>query len=299
MIESLNRDQGIPGRLRFERGPGELVSAVLDHAESHCRVALHGAQVLSWVPSGGEEVLFLSRSAHLDGRRSIRGGIPICWPWFGDRKDREGTPQHGFARTTTFEVVESFENEDSVGIELGFENHDRPRADWPHPVSLRARVWVGRDLEIELETRNPGSAPFTLGAALHSYFRVGDAERLSIGGLAGTDYLDKVRDFARTTPHGPPQIRGEIDRVYLDTTSSCQLDDPVLGRRIEVGKTGSRTTVLWNPGPEKAAAMEDFDDAGFREMVCVEAVNAFEDCREIAPGESHVLSTRLSVSALR
>ncbi len=298
MIETLNRDHGLPGRLHFETGPGDLVCVVLEHPASRCRVALHGGQVLSWVPAGGEEVLFLSQTSHLDGVRSIRGGVPICWPWFGNRPDAPDSPQHGFARTSSFRVGEAFENAAGVGIELEFDGANPTREDWPHPFSLRVRVSVGAELEIALETRNTGDRPFTIGAALHTYFRVGDAERLALRGLAGGEYLDKVRDFARDTQHEEPVIRGEVDRVYLDTEASCQLEDAVLGRRIDIAKAGSRTTVLWNPGPEQAAAMADFDDEGYREMVCVEAVNAFDDQRIVAPGGRHTLSTRLSVSPL-
>ncbi len=298
MIEALDRDHGLSERLRFEAGPGDLVCARLEHPGGVCRVALHGGQVLSWIPTDAEEVLFLSDSSHLDGVRAIRGGIPICWPWFGDRRGAPEAPQHGFARTSRFEVRRSFEDDRGVGLELELDPVAQHREFWPHPFSLRIRVIAGTDLHVELETENTGSEAFTMGAALHTYFRVGDAERIAIDGLAGNDYLDKVRDFARDRQHEPPRIRGEVDRVYLDTSATCAISDPVLGRRIDVAKEGSLTTVLWNPGPEKAKSMTDFDNDGYREMVCIEAVNAFDDQRTLAPGERHELSSRFRVTPL-
>lgn len=297
-IDALNREHGRDGRIRFERAPGRLACAVLEHPTSRCRIALHGATVLSFVPTGGDELFWLSESACLDGTRAIRGGVPICWPWFGQREEPHAGPLHGFASVCAFEVTRSFESPAGVGLELRLARAPETRAVWPHDCELTLRVVSGLSLEIELETRNTGGEEIVIGAALHSYFRVGAADRLGICGLAGHAYLDKVRDFARDIQRDEPAIEGEIDRVYLESETPCSLEDPALGRRIEIHKRGSRTSVLWNPGAEKAAAMPDFDDQGFREMVCLEAANAFDDQRRLAPGERHVLAQRLAVSPL-
>ncbi|MCP5039416.1 MAG: D-hexose-6-phosphate mutarotase [bacterium] len=295
MIDRLNQSHAIDERLRFREGPGELISAQIETAASTGTIALHGAQVLSWTPAGHEDLLWLSGSSPLRADKAIRGGIPICWPWFGNHESDASKPAHGFARTSAFQVRRSFETADGCGLELALTDSATSRALWPHAFELRVCVEMGTALRVDLEMHNTSDETVCCGAALHSYFRVGDVERIAIEGLSGLEYLDKVEDFARKQQHQAPRIRGETDRVYLAADTPCTVDDPTLDRRLHVDKRGSRTTVLWNPGLQKARSMADFEDAGWRDMVCVEAANAFDDCRELAPGAHHVLGTQIRV----
>lgn len=299
VIDELNARYGIGDRLRFHSGPGGLATARFETADSIGEITLHGGQVICWTPRGHEPVLWLSETSQFRSDRSIRGGIPICWPWFGEHESDPRKPAHGFVRKSSFSVERTFETANGhCGIELGLTESAGSRAHWPHDFSLSLRVEMGTCLDLQLTMHNTSAIPATYGAALHTYLRVGNAEQVTIDGLADCDYLDKVEGFARKRQIDSPQITGEIDRVYLDHDATCRVRDPVLRRVLNVAKTGSRTTVLWNPGPEKARAMPDFDDEGHVEMLCVESVNAFEDRVTLPPGSRHTLGTHISVEPI-
>jgi D-hexose-6-phosphate mutarotase len=175
---------------------------------------------------------------------------------------------------------------------------DATRAQWPHATEALNIVTVGRTLELELVTRNTGSAAVTLGDAFHTYFEVGDIRRCTIHGLGNCPYLDKVDGGKQKQQTGPVIIDGEVDRIYLDSTADVLIDDPGLNRRIRVSKRGSRSTVVWNPGIEKAAKMGDFGDNGHLNMVCVESTNAADDVVQLPAGGEHRLWVRYSVEPL-
>lgn len=296
MVQELNDQFGIDGRVHFREGPGGLACVRLQSGLSVGDVTLHGGQVIRWAPTGEEPVLWLSERSHFHPDRSIRGGIPICWPWFGDHATAPDMPAHGFARTSPFSVVRSFEAPDGgSGVELRLTDSEASRALWPGAFELRLVVTMGTALDVELTMHNRSEAPATYGAALHTYLQVGAVSEVTVHGLSKTDYLDKVDGFARKREVATPVIDGETDRVFVDTAADCVVDDPVLDRRLRVSKRGSRTTVLWNPGATKARAMADFDDEGFHSMLCIESANAFDDQVELAPGESHALATAINV----
>ena len=296
MIEKLNDEFALGDRLRFFAGRGGLTTVRFSTGGSSGEVTLHGAQVTAWAPEGEQPVLWLSESSHFHPEKSIRGGIPICWPWFGDHETDPAQPVHGFARTSRFEVERTYELEDhGCGLELGLSHSPASHSNWPGEFKLSLVVEMGATLDVRLTMKNQSNVATTYGSALHTYLNVGDVEQVTLEGLAGTDFLDKVAAFARKHESGIPKIRGEMDRVFLDTERDCVLDDPVLGRRLRVTKQGSRTTVVWNPGPEKAEAMQDFDDQGFRKMLCVESPNAFDDRVTLEPGQQHTIGTRIGV----
>jgi glucose-6-phosphate 1-epimerase len=299
LIDHLNAQYGIGKQLEFRRGPGGLAVVHIETAGSIGEITLHGGQVISWIPTGHEPVLWLSDSSHFDIGQSIRGGIPICWPWFGDHEKDPNLPAHGFARKSEFRVERSFELADGgCGIELGLKQSASSKHQWPHDFSLSLRIAMGASLDVGLTMHNTSSLSATYGAALHTYLRVGSAEQVTIEGLEGSDYLDKVQGFAREYQVSAPEIRGEVDRVYLDSEATCQVRDPLLKRIVRVAKSGSRTTVLWNPGATKARAMADFDDEGYRNMLCLESVNALEDRVTLTPGSRHTLGTQIDVKRI-
>jgi D-hexose-6-phosphate mutarotase len=184
---------------------------------------------------------------------------------------------------------------DTTRLRLSLSDSATTRELWPHAFQLDLVVTVGPRLEVELIAHNPGDQPYVCGGALHTYFGVGDVTRIAIQGLDGCDYLDKVESFQRKTQQGPITISGETDRIYLDTTSACTIDDPSLKRRVQITKAGSRTTVVWNPWSEKARQLADFGDEEYRDMVCVETANADQDVVTVAPGGEHRLSAVIGV----
>ncbi|MDR0480545.1 MAG: D-hexose-6-phosphate mutarotase, partial [Gallionellaceae bacterium] len=256
--------------------------------------------VMTFQPAGEAPVIWLSPAAKLVAGKSIRGGVPICWPWFGAHASDSKFPAHGFARTVLWRVVEAKALHDG-GTRIIFElpQSSMPSAQWSHACRVRSAVTVNRALGVELLTENIGDTAFEIGEALHTYFSVSNAEHIRIAGLEGVSYLDKADDWQRKTQEGEVAIAGEVDRLYLNTESECVIDDPGLGRGIRIAKRNSRSTVVWNPGAEKAAKMGDFGSAeGHLGMVCVESANADENVVRVAPGASHALSVIYSVEKL-
>jgi len=300
-LDALNKQHALSGgRLVFGPGPGGLTVAVVNNSHARAIVALQGAHVMTWTPHGQQPVIWLSRAAKFIPGKSIRGGVPICWPWFGPHASEPKLPGHGFARTVPWEVIATGSlRDDRTTLALRLVETDATRAQWPHATPVEAHITIGATLEIELITRNSGSAPVTIGDALHTYFEVSDIRQARIHGLGGCPYLDKVDGGKRKQQEGPVSIDREVDRIYLASTADCMIEDPRWQRRIRVSKRGSRSTVVWNPWTEKAAKMGDFGPGGFLHMLCVESANAADDVVTIAPGGEHRLWVHYSVEPIR
>ncbi len=299
-IDALNEDYAIADHVSFCAGPGGLPTARIWNEAAACDVCLLGAHALSFRPTGERSVLFLSRASRFEVGAAIRGGVPVCWPWFGRHETDPDKPLHGLARTRLWEVIEtSAEGEDVTELRLALRDDEETRREWPHAFELELAVRVSAQLRIELLTRNPGAEPFTITEALHHYFRVSDASQICIRGLEGTPYFDKADAAPDPKPQdGPVIIAAETDRVYNGTEADLHIDDPGWGRRIRIHKEGSRSTVVWNPWVDKSKAMPDFGDDEYPRMVCVETANALADAVVVAPGEEHRLAAEVSVEAL-
>lgn len=298
-LNDLNERFGKGDGLRFFAGPGGLPSVQMACEHGVGEATLRGAHVLSWVPTGHVPVLWTSETAVYEPNVPVHGGVPLCWPWFGQHPSKPSHPIHGFAKLYAFDVAGTYALVDGgYGIRLVLRDLPEMRNEWPGSFELTVTIEMGAALRIELTTHNTSGAPARYGAALHSYLHIGDSARLHVDGLTGCDYLDKVANFARATQHEPVRIDGETDRVYLAAVETCVAHDPVLARRIVVEKAGSATTVLWNPGPRKAAAMEHFADHGYRNMVCIEAANAFDDQFDLPDGGRHSLATTIHAEHL-
>jgi len=298
--EELNRKYGIAGQVYFQMAPGGLMVAQVGNSLGTATIAMQGAHVMTWAPRGERPVIWLSRHASFVPGKSIRGGVPVCWPWFGPHASEAKWPGHGFARTAMWDVVSSEKCRDgSTRLCFQIRQDDATRAQWPHNCEALNVITIGRSLDIELVTRNTGSATFTLGDAFHTYFEVSDIRNCRIHGFGGCPYVDKVDGGRKKQQVGAIVIGDEVDRIYLDSTADVMIDDPGMARRIRVAKRGSRSSVVWNPWTEKAAKMGDFGPDGFLQMVCVESTNAADDVVEIPAGGEHHLSVRYSVEKLR
>ena len=259
-------------------------------------ISLQGAHVLSWTPEGQENVIWLSEDASFAPGKSVRGGIPICWPWFGAHESDSGLPAHGLARTAMWQI-RSTEELEGGRTRITFTTTPQPDNQhmWPADTTVQYMVTIGKTLEMELVTRNNGSAHITIGQALHTYFNIGDIDKVSLHGLEGDSYLDKLEGFAKTYQRGPVIIQGEIDRVYIDTARQCAIDDKSFKRSITINKCGSHSTVVWNPWKETAEKLGDMGEEGYRKMLCVESCNAADDVVTIAPGKAHHLWVQYQV----
>lgn len=289
-IAALNRDFGVPGRIAFREGPlGEPV-AVLVEEHGTCEVSFYGAHVLSYRPTGHSPVLWLAKSFRtLADSAPIRGGIPVCWPWFGPR---DGLPSHGFARTARWNLLRTDYDTYSTSIALVLEDTPETRALWPHKFRLELSVTVGSALVVSLLAENTGDAPFEMSGALHSYFTVKEIGGIAINGLDGVKYLDRAPGGADAVQSGDIAIRAETDRIYVSAPDEATIEDAALGRRIKVVKEGAPDVVVWNPWIEKAARLPDMDDDDYLRFVCVET--AFTSPATLAPGEKRRVRAALA-----
>jgi glucose-6-phosphate 1-epimerase len=295
-IQDINDQFAIGQHIFFESGQGELPMAQIRNMHATATVSLQGAQVVAWQPQGEAPVIWHSRCSLWTAGKAIRGGIPVCWPWFGPDPSASGKPQHGFVRTMLWNVVTTDALPDgATQLRLGLRDDDTSHALIPHHWALELVVTVGQRLDVELVVRNASDEAWQYSAGLHSYFGVGDITEVAVDGLDGTRYIDKVDGGAVKTQHGSVTITEEIDRIFLDTTAPCVIDDRGLGRRIVVEKQWSRSTVVWNPWIEKARAMPDMCDEEYRGMVCLETTNAGPDTVTLAPGEQGHLQATISV----
>lgn len=280
-VQSLCEQFKVPG-LHFEAGQGGLTKAVVATPVASGEIYLHGAHVTSWQPAEHEPVLWMSRSSMFQTGKPIRGGVPICFPWFGPHASDPAAPAHGFARTAMWEFIEARQTSEG-GISLTLQTSI-------NPFSVQFTVDFGSVLGMTLATKlaPDASTKHRFEDALHTYLSVSDVRNISITGLEQSRYIDKV-DGAQEKPATGAAIEftGETDRVYLNTNSECQLQDPARSRAIVVSKSGSLSTVVWNPWIAKSARMPDFGDQEWPEMVCIETANVGVNAIELAPGQSH------------
>lgn len=299
-LAQLNTQFGITGSVSFGTNPQGASVATLTHPEGTAEVALQGAQLLHWTPCHHAPVVWLSPAARYTPGKSLRGGIPVCWPWFGPHPSDGSKPAHGFARNIPWEVIETGRLADATVIGLRLVLSPAEQALWPYAASLSLRVEMGAQLRLTLTTCNTGVQPITLTQALHTYFHISDIIHVSVEGLAGREYIDRVpgRNDARCLQTGSVTINGEVDRIYLDAPCTATIIDQGLRRQIQIHKQGSQTYVVWNPGAEKAAKFGDMAPDAYRQMLCVETTNAWDDARIIPPGGSVSLSSTYQVEAL-
>jgi glucose-6-phosphate 1-epimerase len=295
-IDALNRQFGIAGLVQAISGNGGLPELRVTAQSASAEIYLHGAQVTSWRPAGAEEVIFLSRHSHWENGRAIRGGIPVCFPWFRAKADNPKAPAHGFVRTREWQLDSVIAKEDgSVIAVFSTESDASTRLWWPHEFRLELRITIGVTLGLELTTTNTGSAPLSFEEALHTYFRVGQAERVRVRGLNGVTYLDNVDQNREKIQSGDLVLTGTTDNAYLNTLSVAEIIDPVLCRTIRTEKENSRTTVVWNPWQKGAASLSDLGEDEWRYMTCVEASNILSSAISLAPGEEHTMRATLSI----
>lgn len=299
-LANLNDEFRAEGAATYTLGKGRLPLADLICAKSSAAVSLHGGHVLSFQRSGERELLWMSaHSWHEDGK-PLRGGIPVCWPWFGAHPENPDFPAHGFARLARWEVVgaEAFGRQ-GTRLTLRLTDSAETRAMLDSPFELIETITIGDKLEVALTTRNPGSKPLRFTQALHTYFSVSNVADIVIDGFDGCPFVDTVG--GANTPgiqRGPLRIAGETDMVFGDCPGEATIADPGFGRRIRIAKEGSKSAVVWNPWIDKSARMPDFGDEEYRGMVCVETTNARGDAVEIPPGGSHCLKAVISVEEM-
>lgn len=260
----------------------------LEHQRFSARLSLLGGQLLDYTRHGEAPLLYLSPAAVFQPGKAIRGGVPLCWPWFGAHPEDATAPAHGVARQQAWTLQQVTRDADGFSIRLAGPRHG--------VLESLLDVRLDDAVEIGLTTRNIGSLTTPLSAALHTYLAVGDIERVTLEGLAGAPYYDQLRTEEMRFGAEPLRFEGEIDAiVYPD--GPLTLRDAAWRRTVTVGAEGSASSVVWNPWIAKSARLIDLPDDGYRHFVCVETANAGRDARLLAPGASHTLSARLALQA--
>jgi glucose-6-phosphate 1-epimerase len=296
-VNQLNQTFGRPGLLSFAAGLGNLICCNLTTPACTGTVYLHGGHVTQWTPAGYKPVLFLSRETWTEPAKPMRGGVPVCWPWFGDHATDSNMPAHGFARLLPWDV-ESVQADDPGNVELVLRLTSGPesRRYVPWDFTLRHRIRFGKRLTMTLETTNPGPQDIKIEEALHTYFAVGDVRSCQVMGLNTTEFLDKMDNMRRKRQDGAITFSRATDRVYLDAPGATRIIDTSWGRTITIEKTSSQNTVVWNPWVDKAHRMPDFADDEWPQMLCVETANVGAAAVEIPPGQTHMMEASIGVT---
>jgi len=295
-IDELDDKYGIEGELCFTETDSGIIAISVYNKYADAEICLYGAQVTRFMPHDSFDVLWVSQASFFEEGKPIRGGIPVCFPWFGPHPTDPSKPAHGFARLLYWDILQigSLETGETM-VKLQLCANDETRELWPYDFKATLTVLVGRTLDVSLLVENTGDQPFEYSAALHSYFAISGLENIHIAGLQGVSYYNGFGTEIQVQEEELLPIEKEENRRYINTSNDCLVIDPMFNQIIHVSKRGSNVTVVWNPGEETAATMEDITPDGFQEFVCVETVNAYNDIIALSPGEKHTTATLIGL----
>lgn len=276
-----------PGMRELPLGEHGLTAWAIDTPACSALVSAQGAQLLAFQPRGGAPLLWQSPTAVLQPGKAIRGGIPLCFPWFGPHPDTPALPAHGFARVRPWRLRAAETQGEDLHLALDLEADADTWRLWPFDFRAELQMTLGRTVRLALHVSNPRPSPLRFSFAFHSYFALQDCARARVEGLEGSvrlDQLDPTR--RRTRQQGPLRFAGETDQVFLGVTGDLRLVDEAADTSVRIAAPGCRSAVAWNPGPEKAARLGDMPAAAWTGMACVETGNLEEDAVSLAPGET-------------
>lgn len=280
----------------------------LRNGDAEVIVAEQGAQVLSYRQGDAPPIIWLSEEAAFDLGQPVRGGVPVCWPWFGDLarnpqavqdayQGGQPAPAHGLVRSIDWVLQDSRSDADSATLEFSC-NADGTLPGWPHAVELSLQIRLEQRLHLSLTSRNQGDVSVALSQALHSYFAISDIHQVAVEGLDSRPYIETLENWQERQQQGDLRFSNETDRIYLDLPATMSLRDPGLNRRIILETHGSRSAVLWNPWIAKAQRLSQFADDAWQRMLCIETANVLDDMVRLGAGASHTLSVSIGVEAL-
>ena len=285
--ESLNRAYGATGRIVFRQGFAGYPEVVIANKYGTAEIALMGAAVLSYRPTGHSPVLYRPAKADYNRGESFHGGIPVCWPQFGRLFSKE-LPGHGFARFMVFEVRGSRYSEDMTEVTLGIRSDEETKKLWPYDFDLEYTVSVSMKLNLKLVTKNTGEVPFSFSCGYHPYFLTGFCRNVTVRGLDGCRYTDaRAAEFVNGVQSGDLAMDEDKDHVFDMPESpkhELAIVDGDLKRAIAVVSSGNRHTVVWNPG--EGNEPPDQEPGDWRRYLCVEPVGDWPGARTLRPGES-------------
>ncbi|MCL7461369.1 D-hexose-6-phosphate mutarotase [Pseudomonas sp. NW5] len=257
-------------------------------------VAEQGAQILRYQRHGEPPLIWLSEQARGERGQSVRGGVPVCWPWFGDLARNpaallaqyrgEAAPFHGLVRNLPWRCSEQRIEADEVCLRLSCPQPEDGLPGWPQAVEVALEIRLGARLSIALHSHNTGTRPVWISQALHSYFAVSDIRQVAVEVLDGCRYIETLEGWCERRQSGALTFSGETDRLYLDLPAQLSLRDPGWRRRLHLASQRSRSAVVWNPWIDKAQRLSQFADDAWQRMLCIETANVWDDCIELAAG---------------
>lgn len=289
----------------------EIIAIAVQNSQANATVFLQGAQITQYQPKDQQPVIWCSPDCNYQQGQSLRGGIPICWPWFGQFDKNPETIQNQFAPTTTPPSHGLVRQEDWQLDAIDTNNPNltvlqlslQPSSSCPLQCELQLTLSIGANLDCQLRVINHDSIAWSFTAALHSYLAISDCSNVSIEGLDTYQYIDTIEDQAGLSwverqQHGDIRIDREIDRIYIPAPKQTRLVDQGWNRHILLNSTGSQSTVVWNPWQVKAEQLSCFDNQAYRQMVCIETANALANSVELQPGQTHQLGVCITAEAL-
>jgi glucose-6-phosphate 1-epimerase len=295
--DQLNRIFGLDGKIRFTT-ENKLIKFIASAKASVLEAYLQGAHITSYIPHNASEVLWLSPLAKYEPGKAIRGGIPICWPWFGKHPVNPSLPQHGFARNSLFEVVQTEElNNGDLQIILSLQESEASLGLWPYKFKLNVIITLGSSLNIKLETVNTDTQKITISEAIHSYFAINSISTTQLQGLESASYYDQLLEADSRQANSATRFAQEVDRIYQAPANDLFILDKDLPT-IKLQQVHGNAVVVWNPWIEKSKSMSDFPDNGYTQMLCVEAANTRYASIQLAPGEHHSIIQIITASEL-
>lgn len=295
-IDQLNIEHGIADQLEFKSGEGGFPFIVIRNHSATALISLHGGQVLSFKPAHDDaDLLFLSKkSAYAEGK-AVRGGIPVCWPWFGPDPKGLQRPNHGFVRNHLWSVLKTSSTDSETTVSLLFMESYKKEKTWKQPFALTLEITIGKTLSLKLMTRNTGDKAFSITQAFHSYFQVGDIAQIGVSGLEGCEYYDKLDKGTQKFQSDRLVVAEEIDRIYTEVKNTVIINDPMLKRRIQISSPGNETVVVWNPWIKSSKSIPDLKNQDYRHFICVETGNIAFDLINIPPDGEHSLYTDFKI----
>lgn len=295
-IDELDEKFSIEGEVGFAELENDLVSVTVSNIHADADICLYGAHVTSFKPQNSMEILYLSPESSFEVGKPIRGGIPVCFPWFGPHKTDPEKPQHGFGRLMYWDVAgTSTLPGGETQIRLQLCASEETKAYWPFDFCAEMTFVVGKTLTTTLKITNNSSESFDYSCALHSYFNISAIDNIEIEGLQGVGYFNQLTGKNGVQDEELLLIKEPLTRHYLDTETTVVIADSTFSRRIKVEKSGSKVTTVWNPGEETCAQIGDLPDEAFHAFVCVEATNAFDYPIVLAAGESYETSATIGL----
>lgn len=289
---SLTKVETISPSISLQNDCNGFEFIIIEHEKLSAALTLHGAHLIHFQKKQEPAIIWLSKTAIFDSKKAIRGGVPVCWPWFGpaDSHLGENLPAHGIARTSKWDLINTQESSDGVVIELQLKSTEASLKIWPHDFELTLVITLNNECKLALTTENKGNKPFTYGGALHTYLNISSPESVNITGL-NQQFTNSLNNKCPEIGDTTLLIDKAIDSIYKKSNVDIHLKDAQFQRDLTICNTGNNAEVLWSPWIEGAEAFADMPDNGYQTMFCIESAITGLAGQQVANGEKHTLTT--------